>query len=49
MRDRTPEVMMDEDTRLRALAPIERMLQFSAAEPGTLADPLAGIAIPFGD
>jgi quinolinate synthase len=29
MRDRTPEIIIDEDLRLRALLPIERMLQMS--------------------
>lgn len=29
MRDRTPEITMDKKTRLRALAPIERMLEMS--------------------
>jgi len=29
MRDRTPEVTLDEDLRVRALAPIERMLEIS--------------------
>ena len=31
MRDRAPEIVMREDLRLRALRPLERMLEMSAS------------------
>ena len=47
MSARSPEILLDNALRMRALAPIERMLTLSAAEPGTLARPLEGIELPF--
>lgn len=47
MHDRTPEIVMDEKLRLRALAPIRRMLTMSAAPVGSSSKILDEIRLPF--
>jgi quinolinate synthase len=49
MRDRGPEVVVPEDMRLRALRPIERMLELAQGDEETARRILAEIPLPWND
>ena len=49
MRDRTPEVRVPEDIRVKALRPIERMLALADADEAEAARIIGGIRLPWND
>ncbi len=49
MRDRTPEIVVPEDMRLRALRPIERMLEMAQGDEEAARRVLAEIPLPWKD